>query len=77
MEGGECWWLIDPATGWSLRFRWIPEGGWHYSLEVIRGRPMGEAPPLLAWRRELSVRQARELWRAQVRQGWRQGPEQW
>ena len=77
MHGGQCWWLQDPSTGWTLRFQWIPEGAWHYRLEIIKGRAMGSEPALLAWRRELPAREARELWLEHVRRGWRPGQAQW
>lgn len=77
MEGGECWWLVDPATGWTLRFRWLRNDTWHHHLEVIKGEAIGQKPALLAWRRELPARDERELWRTRCRQGWRPGPAQW
>ncbi|EDY38306.1 conserved hypothetical protein [Cyanobium sp. PCC 7001] len=77
MAGNPGWWLIDPATGWALRFRWLRTGNWHHHLEVIKGKAMGQEPALLAWRRELPAREARELWREHRRQGWQPGPPQW
>lgn len=77
MTAGRCWWLQDPATGWALLFTWIPDRYWRHSLEIIRGRPMGAEPALLAWRRELPASAARDLWRDHIRKGWRRCEAQW
>ena len=70
------WWLSDGRA--VLRFRPVR---WDYSsqrLEIISGELLTEEPiPLLKHRRELSRKEAVQLWSERRKEGWSPCPPQW
>jgi len=70
------WWLSDGRS--VLRFRPVRWDFYSQRLEIISGELLpGEPIPLLKHRRELSRKEAAQLWSERRKQGWRPCPPQW
>ena len=69
------WWLSDGRA--VLRFRPVRWDYYSQRLEIISGELLpGEPIPLLKHRRELSRKEAVQLWGERRKQGWRPCPPQ-
>ena len=74
-------WLKQPSGPRVERFWPNPEaehdGGVRPVLVDLGKRLMLDEPPLLKSRRQLTLSQARELWRNRVKSGWQPVEPQW
>ena len=74
-------WLKQPSGPWIERFWPNPElerDGGARPMAVDLGRHLLlHEPPLLKSRRQLTLSQARELWRNRVKAGWKRVEPQW
>ena len=74
-------WLKQPNGPWIERFWPNPElerDGGARPMAVDLGRHLLlHEPPLLKSRRQLTLSQARELWRNRVKAGWKRVEPQW
>ena len=80
-EGMKEAWLKQPNGPWIERFWPNPElerNGGARPMAVDLGRHLLlHEPPLLKSRRQLTLSQARELWRNRVKAGWKRVEPQW
>ena len=70
-------WLIDADNHWIWRFH-RDEKAWIRDPKVImdRGRLMPDGPPLVKERRYMRQKDAEQLWRSLVTQGWKRLEEE-